>query len=141
VSLEFDASDFFRHLDAKEARAHVAAVRGTQDAMDDLQRIAVDIAPIESGILRASAKSKVTAKLNADIIGEVTFSAINKDGNGRFNYALWTHEFMENLGTLSAQSPGTDGYAVGNKYLERPLMGEAEKYLGWIAEEIKKEMD
>lgn len=139
--LKFDATDFLEHLSVKDGKVYLASIAGMQDAVDDLQRIAVDIAPVDSGILRASAKSKVTGKRDASIVGEVTFSATNKDGNGRFNYAYWTHEFMENLGPKSAQAPGTDGYTVGDKYLERPLKGEADKYIRWIAEEIEKEMD
>jgi hypothetical protein len=139
--LRFDASQFMRHLTEKQFAVQKGAVRGVQDSMDDLSRIASNIAPIDTGILRASAKARVTAKLNASIIGEVTFSAVNREGNGRFNYALWTHEYMENLGAQSASAPGTDGYTVGDKYLERPLLGEAEKYLRWVAEEIAREMD
>lgn len=130
--LEFDASDFFAQLGLTEARVQVAVKRGVQDSMDDLKRIAVDIAPIDSADLRRSGEANVVAT-PALVVGEVTFSAKN-DG---FDYATWIHEADYSLGPLSQQAPGTDGYSVGNKYLERPLRGESEKYLRWIAEEIK----
>jgi hypothetical protein len=130
--LSFDASDFFAQLGLTEARVHVAAKTGVQDSMDDLKRIAVDIAPIDSADLRRSGEAKVVAT-PVLIVGDVTFEAIN-DG---FDYATWIHEADYNLGPLSQQAPGTDGYSVGNKYLERPLRGESDKYLRWIAEEIK----
>ncbi|AYA78605.1 hypothetical protein DOE78_18845 [Bacillus sp. Y1] len=118
-----------------------AAKRGVHDSMDDLKRISVNIAPIDEGDLRRSASYRVTPKADG-VVGELTFSVTtDSPGYGRFNYAYWTHEIMENLGPKSKAAPGTDGYEVGNKYVERPLKGEAEKYKRWIAEEIKEAVD
>lgn len=140
MSLEFDASDFFRHVDLTNIRVHRAAVAGVQDSMDDLKRIATDIAPVKTGVLRASGNA-IVDETSGNIVGEVTFSATNTDGNGRFNYAYWTHEKDYQLGEQSQAAPGTDGYEVNNKYLERPLKGESEKYVRWISEEIARELD
>lgn len=130
--LDFDFSHLLNHLDVTDARVKAAVRNGVQDSVDDLKRIAVDIAPIDSADLRRSGQAKVT-EIGGRIVGDVTFTAID-DG---FDYATWIHEGEYNLGPLSAQAPGTDGYSVGNKYLERPLRGESAKYLRWIAEEIK----
>ena len=130
--LDFDISGFLSNLNNTNARVQRAVRTGVQDCMDDLKRIAVDIAPIDSADLRRSGQAKVT-QVAGHTVGEVTFQAID---NG-FDYATWIHEGDYNLGPLSAQAPGTDGYSVGNKYLERPLRGESAKYLRWIAEEIK----
>lgn len=130
---ELNASDFLRGIDLTQARTRTAARNGMQDSVDDLKRIAVDIAPIKSSDLRRSSHAEVRSTPGGNIVGEVSFRAVE---NG-FNYALWTHEGEYNLGEQSQQAPGTDGYEVGNKYLERPLRGESEKYMRWIAEEIR----
>lgn len=135
MSLELDFGDLLRGIDTTVAKTQVAIRNGVQDSVDDLKRIAVDIAPIEDGDLRRSANAKVTG-LGDNTTGEVTFSVTTDSPKyGRFNYAYWTHEIMAS-GQAKA-SGGTDGYSIGNKYLERPLKGEAEKYKRWIAEEIK----
>jgi hypothetical protein len=130
--LDIDFSHFLNHLELTDARVKVAVRTGMQDSVDDLKRIAVDIAPIDSTDLRRSGQATVT-EIGGRVIGDVTFTAID---NG-FDYATWIHEGEYNLGPLSAQAPGTDGYSVGNKYLERPFRGESDKYLRWIAEEVK----
>jgi hypothetical protein len=136
-SFNFDLSDFLQGVNLTQANVKEAAKRGIHDSMDDLKRISVNIAPIDEGDLRRSASYRVTPKANS-IVGEITFNVTTESaGYGRFNYAYWTHEMDYNLGEQSSQAPGTDGYEVGNKYLERPLKGEAEKYVRWIAEEIR----
>lgn len=140
MSLEFDASDFFHHLDLKDVKTQAAVKLGVHDSMDDLKLIASNIAPIETGVLRASGSYRVKAQVGG-IVGELTFSATNTDGKGRFNYAYWTHEKDYDLGQQSASAPGMRGYHVGNKYLERPLKGESEKYIRWIGEEVGKVLD
>ncbi|WP_246064990.1 hypothetical protein [Melghirimyces algeriensis] len=107
-----------------------------QATVDDLERIATNITPIDTGQLRRSATKKVSGK--TIIVGEVGFSAVNNSkGYGPFNYAIWTHE----ASYTPSHTGGTDGYAIGNKYLSRPLYGEAEKYLRWWAEGIKKGLE
>ncbi|MEI2356059.1 hypothetical protein [Mesobacillus zeae] len=136
-TFELDFSDLLRGLDLTEVKTQAAVKQGVHDSMGDLKRISVNIAPIDEADLRRSAHYRVTTK-PTEVVGELTFSVTNtSEGYGRFNYAYWTHEINDNLGPKSQAAPGTDGYAVGNKYLERPLKGEAEKYMRWIAEEIE----
>jgi hypothetical protein len=123
-------------METEMVRVHAAAKNGVQDSVDDLKRIAVDIAPIDSGDLRRSGNAKVR-ETPRQIVGEVSFSAVDTSSGERYNYAIKMHEGEYNLGPLSRQAPGTDGYEVGNKFLERPLKGEANKYIRWIAEEIR----
>jgi hypothetical protein len=138
-NFELDFSDLLRGLDLTEGKVQVATRRGVQDSMDDLKRISVNIAPIDDGDLRRSASYRTTVGHNK-VVGELTFSATNDSPKyGRFNYAYWTHEIMSS-GQAKANG-GTDGYAIGNKYVERPLKGEAEKYKRWIAEEIKEAIE
>jgi hypothetical protein len=134
--LEFDFAGVVANMEAATRRVKQAARDGVQDSVDDLKRIAVDIAPIDSADLRRSGHATVR-QTPTETVGEVSFSAVDDSGGRRFNYAIWTHEGEYNLGPQSAAAPGTDGYEVGNKYLERPLKGEAEKYMRWIAEEIE----
>lgn len=134
---DFDISDFMRRTDLMKVAAVAAARTAVEDSIDDLERIATNIAPIDTGALRRSANKRVTAS-PLRVVGEVSFSAVeNSPRYGRFNYALWTHEASYSLGPRSAASPGTDGYSVGNKYLSRPLHGEAPKYFMWWATAIR----
>lgn len=109
-----------------------AAETAVQDAVDDLVLISSHIAPIDKDILRKSHTQKVqrTAK---GVTGEVAYSVSERDGNGRFNYALAMHEWQYK----PSHEGSFEGYTIGRKYLERPLMGEAEKYKKWIADEVK----
>ncbi|MDR4936063.1 hypothetical protein RGU11_06740 [Rossellomorea marisflavi] len=134
---EFDATDFFEKLDKADRNVTGVGRAIMEDSVMDLAKIASNIAPIEYGALGGSAKSKTAVK-RGDIEGEVTFSAVNKDGNGRFDYAYWTHEMDYNLGPASSRATGMAGYSVGNKYLERPLKGEAKKYVDWWAKALAK---
>ena len=101
-----------------------------QDCVDDLARISSNIAPIDTSSLRKSHKK--TVKQQGDqVIGEVSFSAF---GRGNFNYAIAMHEW-----SYTPSSTGSfNGYAVGSKYLERPLKGESQKYLRWFGEGVQK---
>ncbi|MBX6361284.1 MAG: hypothetical protein IRZ03_14530 [Acidobacterium ailaaui] len=141
--LKLDFIDFLAHLDRKEAAVLKAEHDALEDATDDLLRISSNIAPIDTGQLRRSGRKEITMRgAGHELVGHVYFSATEESGKyGRFNYALWTHEMDYNLGPVSRQAPGVDGYEVGNKYLERPLRGESRKYLRWVAEEIGKVMD
>jgi hypothetical protein len=141
MSFEINGDEFLQHLAVIEMRTVKAAQRATHDAVDDLARISQNIAPIDKGTLRRSVDKDVRID-GTKVIGEVSFSATEESsGYGRFNYALWTHEMDYELGDQSKAAPGTDGYEVGNKYLERPLKGEAEKYIKWWIDAIGKEMD
>ncbi|MFZ7945663.1 hypothetical protein [Neobacillus sp. 19] len=134
--LSFDFASVVANMNTATSRVRQAAKDGMHDSVDDLKRIAVDIAPIDSSDLRRSGNTTVR-ETAGDVVGEVSFSAVDNSGGTPYNYAIWIHEGEYNLGPLSAGSPGTDGYDVGNKYLERPLKGEADKYVRWIADEIK----
>ncbi|WP_404351674.1 hypothetical protein LG311_10275 [Sutcliffiella horikoshii] len=138
MSFEFDGADFLKGLGAKELKTRAASELGMRDSTDDLAMISQNIAPIDKSTLRKNVDKRITWESPTRLAGEVGFSAVEKDGNGRFNYALWTHEQSYNLGEQSADSPGFKGYAVGNKYVERPLKGESQKYIGWIMKEIGK---
>ncbi|MEC1426625.1 hypothetical protein P9D51_10965 [Bacillus sonorensis] len=133
MNFTIDASDFLRGLEVTDDEVIGAAAEAMEDNTDDLARIAQNIAPINKGILRRGMKKKFTLTRNR-MIGEVSFRAVE---NG-FNYAIWTHEADYNLGPASAQAGGTDGYTVGNKYLERPLKGESDRYLRNVENAVRR---
>lgn len=132
MSFEFDTSDFMNLLKVKESDIKESTSERMHDCLDDLARISTNIAPIDKTTLRRSETDEVFEE-NGQIVGEISFSA-TEDNGGRFNYAYWTHEMDYELGEQSASSPGTDGYDVGNKYVERPLKGESKKYMQWLTE-------
>lgn len=142
MTVNFDYDAFLRSLDYTETAVKDAAKKGMEDCVDDLQRTAIDAAPIDKGQLRRSTDKRIYYRMNdSSIVGEVSFSAVEHG----FNYALWTHEMAYNLGEKSLQAPGGIGmsgsmYHVGNKYLERPAQGEAETYKKHIAEVIRGEL-
>jgi hypothetical protein len=89
--LEFDFAGVVANMEAATLRVQLAARNGVQDSVDDLKRIAVDIAPIDSGDLRRSGHATVRQNTR-EIVGEVGFRAVDNSGGHPFNYAVWIHE-------------------------------------------------
>lgn len=115
------------------------------DVVDDLGRTASATAPHDKGILDKKGtgwNTEVYWKNKKHIKGTVEFSV----NEGDFNYALWTHEEVYNLGEGSEKKASSGGgigmsgtsYPVGNKYLERPFNGEADAYMKHIEKTIKE---
>lgn len=129
-SLTFDLGSFNSNMTRIANGSDAAAMTAMNDCVDDLARIASNIAPIDKSSLRKSHKKSVK-KEGGNIVGEVSFSAY---GRGNFNYAIAMHEWSY----TPSQQGGFNGYAVGSKYLERPLKGESQKYLKWLGEGILK---
>lgn len=138
--LTFDTESFMSETALAEKFSELALREELSDIADDLIRISSNLAPIAVGTLRKSHSFKIGATPKGYSV-TVSFSAIEEGGSGTFNYALWTHEMSYNLGKRSAASMGTDGYRVGNKYLERPLLGESNKYLKWLGDAVKRSVE
>lgn len=141
ANFEFDVDGFLKSLDFTDKKVRKAAEQGMEDAVNDLVRVSSDIAPIDKGTLSKSVDSKVYWTLGNSVVGEVSFSI----REGKFNYALWTHEevYKHGEGTLNnppAQGMSGKSYYAGRKYLERPLKGESDTYRNHIAETIRKEL-
>lgn len=130
AALTFDLGSFNSNMTRIASGADAAGTRAMQDCVDDLARISSNIAPIDKSSLRKSHKKSVK-KEGGNIVGEVSFSAY---GRGNFNYAIAMHEWSY----TPSQAGSFNGYAVGAKYLERPLKGESQKYLTWLGEGIQK---
>lgn len=129
--LTFDTTAFTAGLDAIDGKALTGGKRGMHDSMDDLLRRSRELAPLDKGTLRTTAWTEVETE-GSSVVGEVYYSAVEDGNSGRFNYALYTHEMSE---FKNPTTPGTQP-----KYLERPFKENADEYLSWIAEEIRKEL-
>lgn len=108
-------------------------LQATKDCGQSLVATASGAAPHLEGILDSSGKEKTTAS-GAGASTTVSFHAVSRRG---FNYAQWTHNSVYNLGARSRAKGGGVGmsgahYAVGPKYLTRPLQGEAPYYMKYI---------
>lgn len=89
------------------------------DCGNDLQQKAVDITPINTGALRASAFTEAESGGNPSVI--VGFEE---------EYAIFVHENLE------AHHP------VGQaKFLEQPLKENADKYVGHVRDKVQELID
>lgn len=140
MKIEFDYDAFFRSLDWTKLEVQKGAKEGMHDATDDLLRESRDLAPLDKGTLRKTAGKRVEAT-NKGVVGDVYFSATEETESGEVvNYALITHELHSSDGYSGVRfkNPTTPG--TQPKYLERPLMQNAERYKKMIADGIRKEL-
>lgn len=131
TGFNFDMSAFDKGLEALEKRTRTAARDAITDVTYDLLKESVNLAPLDKGVLRqawAEFDSTATAET-----GEVYFSAVEKEGKDRVNYALIVHEMGEAF--KNPTTPGTQP-----KFLERPLKENADDYVRRMAEIMRKEM-
>ena len=109
-----------RNLNNLTAQMEKKAEKQIKKCCEDLLSKAVDITPMDTGELR---KSGTTDYDTATKTGKVSF------GGGAVDYAVAVHE-MPNETNWS--EPGT-----GNKFLEKPLKANSEKYLQSIAKAVE----
>ena len=130
-SIEWDGLEEVKQaLDQWEADAIQALVRAMDENGEDLLQKSQALAP----------------KLDADLEGSGTKDPVKVDAGGReisvevgYNmvYAARRHEEDYTPGPISASKPGVDGMKAGPKYLERPLMFYARKWMQNMADAIK----
>jgi hypothetical protein len=112
--------------------------KALDESLDDLVRTASQSAPKDEGILeKAWTKSVVSRESNP--VGTVSFTV----KKGKFNYALFMHEGVYNLGAKSQAKSGGTGmsgktYPVGAGFLGGVLKGEEATYRKHIINSIKK---
>lgn len=134
MKMDFDFDAFFKSLDWTKVEVRQGAEEGMHDATDDLLRESRDLAPLKGGTLRKTSGKDVDVTPKG-VVGEVYFNATEEKKSGEVvNYALITHELGE-VGE-SYKNPTTPG--TQPKYLERPLMENAERYKKMIADGIRK---
>ena len=142
MRMDVDLGDVLRGLSRMEREAKDALKQAMDDVADDLVRVSSEIAPHDKGILEKShAKEVKVVGVKVDLT--VSYTVIERNSRGNFNYALYMHEGIYDLGEGSRRKPGTSGmsgrhYDVGNKFLTRPLEGEGEAYRTHIDDEIKR---
>lgn len=137
LKLEIDAKEFLSLLERADKKTMQVGEQAMNDVVDELIRISSEITPFDKGTLSKSHSRKVMAK-DGNVEAEVEYSV----REGDFNYALWTHEGVYEYGEGTKGRSGTTGwsgksYEVGRKYLERPLKGEEEAFIQYIANKIK----
>lgn len=131
MKMEFDFDAFFKSLDWTKVEVRQGAEEGIHDATDDLLRESRNLAPLDKGTLRKTSGKNVDVTPRG-VVGEVYFDATEEKKSGEVvNYALITHELGE-----SYKNPTTLG--TQPKYLERPLMENADRYKKLIADGIRK---
>lgn len=131
MKMEFDFDTFFKSLDWTKVEVRQGAEEGMHDATDDLLRESRDLAPLKKGTLRKTSGKNVDVTPKS-VVGEVSFNATEETESGELvNYALITHELGE-----SYKNPTTPG--TQPKYLEQPLMENADRYKKMIADGIRK---
>ncbi|WP_163530885.1 hypothetical protein [Halobacillus ihumii] len=140
MNFDVNASSFLTKMEMADKNAMEAGEQGMNDVVDELIRISSEITPFYKGILQKSHKRKVR-KTAGNIEAEVSYSVLEGD----FNYALWIHEGVYELGEESEAKGGTTGmsgktYQVGRKYLERPLKGERQAFYDHIAKVMKNKL-
>ena len=113
-------NDVLRNLNKVTKDTEKKAEIQIKKCCEDLLSKAVDITPIDTGELR---KSGTTDYDSAKKTGRVTF------GVGAVEYAVAVHEMPNETNWTE---PGT-----GNKYLEKPLKANSEKYLQSIAKAVE----
>lgn len=129
MAMNVDASDFLLQAERTIEATQKATAEVMDDILTDLELHATNIAPVDTAALRRSAHHEKKVEPHR-VVGEVAMSA----KNGRFNYALWTHEEEYRV-----SNPGSfNGYPVGNQYLRRPLYGEFQKYMQWWSDAVAK---
>lgn len=130
--ITIDMSSFLSGMERVQEGALRGAEKGLNDCVDDLLRISSNIAPIDKGSLRQSHKK--TIKVSATgVTADISYSIRGKSG---YNYAVAMHEW-----SYTPSNGGSYmGYAVGRKYLERPLKMELPKYKNWIATAVMQGM-
>lgn len=137
LEFDFNTKDFMNSLKRFEHQAMNASEVAVNDFVDEIVRIASEITPIDKGTLTKS-HTKSVMKSKGAFEAEIAFSV----REGDFNYALWIHEGVYNLGADSKRRSGTTGwsgknYEVGRKYLERPIKGEQEAFEEHVAKMIQ----
>lgn len=114
------AMNVIRNLNNLTKQMEKKAEKQIKKCCEDLLSKAVDITPMNTGELR---KSGTTDYDTATKTGKVSF------GGGAVDYAVAVHE-MPNETNWS--EPGT-----GNKFLEKPLKANSDKYLQSIAKAVE----
>jgi hypothetical protein len=110
--------------------AYKGAKRGMQDALNDWVKEARDIAPLDKGTLRRGIKNERVSREGDALVADISSTAIEESGNGRFNYAYYIHELNANGANVRGEK----------QYLDKSAEDNYEKWMRWVEEEIKKEL-
>jgi hypothetical protein len=132
--VSMDTSGFDSWTSQLEAKARRGARNGVYGGVQAIHDASRQLAPLEHGTLRRESWTEFSETADT-MSGEIYYSATEDGKSGRFNYALWLHEFGGKPAFVNPTTPGTQP-----KYLEQPVKQYADKVNAWIADEIRKEL-
>lgn len=117
-----------------------------QDVVNDLAKASSGATPHDKGILEDSYSKEVGYDSGYRLKGTVSYNVSEGGSGGGYNYAIAMHEKTYNLGAGSQAKGGGKGmsgksYPVGNKFLTRPLEGEADAYKKHLEKGIKNQLN
>jgi hypothetical protein len=123
---EFDVSRLQHLMNQSPRAAAKGARRGLHDSLDDWVLQSRNIAPLDKGTLRQGIKAEGVRGRETNLVGEI--SSVAKERN--FNYAYYIHE-------LDAGGKNVGGE---KKYLDKSGEENKDKWMRWIEEEIRAEL-
>lgn len=130
ASFEFDLSRFRRQLAQAPVAVRAGATHGLNKSARNLQRKAVNRAPVKTGHLAGAIEAQEAS--GGELEALVTSEAISSSsGYGSFNYAYYIHEVSN--GQLKKAG------AI-HKYIEQPLKESESTYQRFIEESIMREL-
>lgn len=123
MNIKIDGMDELNALLSKmPASVNAAVQKELKTALLDLQGKAQELAPVDTGALRGSAKSDATINGFNQIGGYVSFDE---------PYATRQHEELDYNHPKGGQA----------KYLQQPLQGNIQKYISGIGDKTRKAVD
>lgn len=127
-----DMSKFLKAVKESPEAVGRGAKRALGDIKDDWVRGAVDIAPVDTTNLREQIRGEVGESGSSSFV-EVEANATQESKSGRFNYAVYIHEY--DAGGKILRTPGTE-----KKFLDVSLEQREDEYQQWLEEEVEAEL-
>ncbi|RCX22956.1 hypothetical protein DFP94_101545 [Fontibacillus phaseoli] len=134
LSFEFDISGLADLIAKSPEIAAEAARAGMHDVLNVWKAEAVDVAPIDEGILRKTITVEQIEGTGANLTGSISANAVVNTRSGRFNYAYYIHE--EDAGGKNLRTPGTV-----KQFLDEPAKKNERKWHQHIEDEIESGLE
>lgn len=139
IAFDLDDSQFVQRLGVLNEQNIARARDAMQTVVQDLERKAGELVPVDEGTLLRSATSSVSPQAQKmEVEGSVSYNT---------PYAVNVHERMKpaippagaqmNPGPRTSAKPGNEFGPAGGWYLRRPLLGKYREYVAYIARKVK----
>lgn len=134
-SLKVDVQSMVESLEDTLDGMDAVVRRGVEDVLDDWRREAVDVAPIDRGVLRRNIRTEPVRNVGGSIMGELSANAVEQSPGRRFNYAYYIHEGYMSRDGKRLRTPGTV-----EKFIEKPAEQNEARWFRQIESDIKAEI-